>query len=166
MTTKAQTETTERRVKKLLAKFAPIEQQRLDVCTVRDAAVKREREKFDEACKPFNTLANEALEPINEQLAPLVREIENLLTTAVDDRGMALFKCVDSREARAEVKQQSQRYVDPQDLLAFVPEADRTPEFWACLEVAIGKTSKLLGSKIDEFAEPEYKTPKVSLSLK
>lgn len=167
MSTKAQLETIEKRVKKLLAQFAPLEQERLEICTVRDAAVKREREKFDKACAPLNQLANEQLEPVNQKLSPILREIEGLLTAAVDEKGRALFKTADSRDARAEVKQTVQRQVDPKELLELVSEAERTPAFWECLDVLIGKTSQFLGAtKLDELAEPDYKKPKVTTSLR
>jgi hypothetical protein len=166
MSTKAQTETVEKRVKKLLADFAPLAQQVRKVCAVRDLAVQSERERFDKACEPLNIKANKKLKPLNEQIQPIAREIESLLCAAVDKRGVALFKTVEVRDARAEVKQQVVRWVDPEKLLEFVPQADRTPAFWECYDVLIGKTAKFLGDGIDQLAEPDYKTPKVLLSLK
>lgn len=167
MTSKAQFETTEKRVKMLLRRFAPLSQQVADICSSRDAATKLEREKFDAACLPLNTCANAKLAPLNEQIRPIVEEIERLLAAAVDQDGRALFKTVESHAARAEVKQQTLRQVDPAKLLVFVPEADRTPSFWDCYDVLIGKLSKFLGEeKLEQLAETDYKTPRVSVSRK
>lgn len=163
--TKPQTETTEKRIKSLLAKWAPLEQERLAICAKRDTAVKKLREQFDADCAPHNTRANEKLAPVNEKIAPIKSEIEKLLLAAVDEDNIALLKTVESREARAETLTKTERHIEPRDLLEAVPEADRTPSFWGCLNVLIGKTEKFLGEKIDDLAKPERKH-RVTISLR
>jgi hypothetical protein len=166
MSTKAQTETTEKHIKKLLARWAPLEYKRQELIAVRDAAVKREREKFDKACAPFNTKANDKLTPLDEEIKPIRDEVERLLLAAVDKDNVALLPLVESRDARAVVDTRAQRTIDPRAFYEFVTEADRkAPRFWECFDVLIGKTAKFLGEKIEQLAKPDRKH-RVTIELK
>jgi hypothetical protein len=121
------------------------------------------KETFEKKCKPFVEEANQKLQPINERLALLSSEIEKEFRKGVDeDAGsVALAQVLIGKgnlSAIAEIlKEDGDRVIDAQKFFEVVKQVDRTPSFWACLKVQIGKAEKFLGDKINELA----KKPKV-----
>lgn len=121
------------------------------------------KQTFEKKCKPFVEIANQKLQPINERLALLSAEIEKEFRKGVDeDAGsIALAQVLVGKgnlSAIAEIlKEDGDRVIDAQKFFDAVKAMERTPGFWACLKVQIGKAEKFLGDKINELA----KKPKV-----
>lgn len=111
----------------------------------RQAELLAEQKKLQKACEPINEAAQEKLAPLQKKMKALEATIEAELKAGISPDGNTVAVAqVDVGGAVAEVKDSGKRYIEPQEFLKAVAPADRTSEFYGCLEVYVTKAAKFL----------------------
>jgi len=109
------------------------------------AGVAVQKQKYDRAVEPLTAMYNEKTRAWRERMATLEAEITADLKAGISTDGETVaVQRVETDSAVAEVKDAGTRQISPEEFFKAVPAGDRTPQFWSCVEVLIGKSEKFL----------------------
>ena len=132
-----------------LAEWARLQNKRLAIEAKRDKDLDPHITRFERATAEINAKAQLKLDALNQDIAPLAKEIEQALLAGVNHTTgvIALAQVsLEGGEALAEVKaKEGPRVVDPEIYLEKTPPAKRTAGFWAGLKVVIAPAEAFMG---------------------
>jgi len=132
-----------------------------------DADVAIHKQNFDKATEPLIANANAKTRAWRERMATLEAEISTELKAGISTDGETVaLQRVETDLAVAELKDAGKRCIDPEAFFKAVPTADRTAQFWSCVDVLIGKSEKFLPEAVMKRLAKRNHKHSVSIRLK
>jgi hypothetical protein len=138
--------TAQTRIAGLLKQWSKLRGRAERINAERDQKLQPIKTRFEQRCAPIHAAANEKLEPINEEMSRIEKEVEDVFLTVVRDGDNFKFTRVPEATAVAEVITRTEREIDAEAFFNAVPPAQRTKAFYSCFKTLIGKAEKFLGA--------------------
>jgi hypothetical protein len=149
-----------------LNQWAKLAQRQKQIQERRDSDLQPFKEEYERSCASIVEAAEQKLLPIQQELTALASEIETALKAGAKPDGTVKIPQLVGDAAIATVKPTAVREIPAQDFLNAIPAPERTSEFWSCLKVLLGETTKVIGAnRVEALANKSY-TYKVEIRLK
>jgi CHAT domain-containing protein len=138
------------KVKEGLAQLARAQRSEARLQTQLDNAVAPHEKLYLKEIKPFQEKFEPKLSKVRDRIAALEKEISAQVLEIAE--GEVIVPRVEANGIIAEANAVTRRTVKAYDFFQLVPSNQRDVKFYGCLNVLIGKASKLVGDKLNEIA--------------